>query len=348
MSLIKRYIAREFIGFFLICSLSLLVIAVVFATLAELPTLEKENGVELFKHAILSGIPLLIEVIVPISVLLATVLAFISLSRTSEIIAMMAAGASLFHLILPVLYSGVVIAFLLYLNQSFLAPHWGADERAGLVDTARPTDVWRFYEDGIYFFQSPDKQNKTIPNSRTFRFDSDYTIKTTGFSRDLKRDADSWQIGQSKRIDLRFNAVTITQNDSYTVSIEDFPVVFTKDILNPKYTGFSDLISEIGIKMRGAVNYRQDLFALYQKVAGLTSIFVMILLALPFSIYSGRAANVRTGIVISVVLGFVFWLIDQIMLSFNSTGLLPMEISAFGANVLFLGLALILIRRKRT
>lgn len=332
----------------MICSLSLLVIAIVFAMLAELPTLEHENGVELFIQAILSGIPLLIEVIAPISVLLATVLALISLSRTSEIIAMMAAGVSFLHLVLPIIICGIFIGALLYLNQSYLAPHWGADKRAGLVRTIKNPDIWRFHKDSLYFFSAPNKTEKSVPYSRSFHFDNGYHLRSAGFSSKLTQDEKNWFLNEYWKVFIEEQSITQSEKIDHKISREKFPVVFTKDLVNPKYSSFIDLYVEIAIKMRGAVNYKPELFALYQKTAGLLSVFVMILLALPFSIYSGRSANVRTGIVISIVLGFVFWLVDQILLSFNSTGLVPMEVSAFGANVLFLSLALFLIRRKKT
>ncbi len=348
MPLIRRYIAKEFVTFFLVCSLSLLFIAIVFSTLAELPSLEKENGWQLFIRAVLSGVPLLIEVIVPITVLLATVLALISLSKTSEVIAMMAAGVSLFHLILPILLCGAVISGLLYLNQSYLAPYWGADERAGLVAAKRSANTWRFHNGTLFYFETPDKRTRTIQSSRFFSFGKDDRIGTTGFLSDLVRKEETWEIGKERRIEFQKKDIRQSVEENLKTDVDEWPVVFTRDLINPKYTSFGSLISEIRIKQKGAVDYKPDLFALYQKIAGLISIFVMILLALPFSIYSGRSANVRTGIVISIVLGFVFWLADQILISFHTTGMLPMGVSAFGAGFGFLILAFTLVRLKKT
>ncbi len=347
MILIRRYIAKEFVSYFLVCSFSLLFIAIAFSTLAELPVLEKENGVVHFIKEVLSGIPLLIEVIVPITVLLATVLTLISLSKTSEIIAMMAAGVSLFHLVLPILICGGVISGFLYLNQSYLAPYWNADQRAGLVSASRSSNIWRFHNDTVFYFASPDKNKKTVTFSRFFEFGSNHRIKGTGFLSNLIQKGETWQVEEQRRIDLHKQGIYQTVEKELSTPIQKLPVVFTKDLINPKYSSFKDLITEIRLKMKGAVNYQLDIFALYQKIAGMLAIFVMILLALPFSIYSGRSANVRTGIVVSIVLGFVFWLVDQILLSFNTTGMLPMGVSAFGANVIFFLLAITLIRLKK-
>jgi lipopolysaccharide export system permease protein len=348
MFIIKKYIAREFLGFFLICSVSLIAIAVVFSALAELPSLEKENGVEIFVNAILSGIPLLIEVITPISVLLATVLAFISLSRTSETIAMMAAGVSLFNLVVPIIICGLGISFLLYLNQSYLAPQWGADERAGLVDSGKRAEIWRFHKDSIYYFSTPDKGEKSVPFAKSFLFNDQHEIEQVNHYSDLKERNGEWMIRHQKSIRPGKDALIQRVSESRLYPSESLPVVFTRDLVNPRYSSFSILVREIMVKRGSAVDYRAELFAFYQKIAGLIAVFVMILLALPFSIYSGRAANVRTGIVVSVVLGFIFWLVDQILVSLSNTGTIPIVVSAFGADLAFLLLATILIRLKRT
>ncbi len=347
MYIIKRYIAKEFVAYFLVCLLSLVVIAVLFASLAELQHLEKENGFNIFLSNVLSGIPLLIEVIAPISVLLATVLAFISLSKSSEIIAMMAAGVSLFHLIMPVLLCGIVISFFLYLNQSYLAPFWGADKRAGLVSMETVTDVWRFHDQSLYYFSSPEKQDKSVKFGKAYTFKGDHGIDSVTLFNRMGLKENNWLIKNQAQYRFEEEQLKTDRKENVTRKAEKFPVVFTKNLASPKYSNLSDLLGELRIKMKGAVAYKKELFGLYQKVSGGLAIFVMILLALPFSIYSGRSANVRTGIVVSVVLGFVFWLADQILLSLNQTGALPMELSAFGANFLFLGLAFMLIRLKR-
>lgn len=347
MWIIRRYIAREFIVYFLSCLLSLVFIAMVFAALAELQVLEKENGQRLFLDAILSGIPLLIEIITPISVLLATVLTFISLSRSSEVIAMMAAGVSLARMVLPVFAAGAVIGTLSYLNQSYLAPAWGADERTSMVDSTPTNNSWQFYQGKLYYFSGLVSRDQTVKKSRIFEFDNQHQINRVSRFQRLTRKNGAWQAESGSDLVVRGKEVEYRAGSSKRFHDKSFPTVFKKELKHPKYTDISALITEIRLKQQGSVNYEGDLFALYQKVAAVLSIFVMILLALPFSLYSARKANVRMGIVVSIIMGFCFWLIDQIFISFNSAGLMPLELSAFGANILFMLLALILIYLRR-
>ena len=90
----------------------------------------------------------------------------------------------------------------------------------------------------------------------------------------------------------------------------------------------------------------KTIFAFYQKLASLLGVFVMILLALPFSLFSGRAANVRMGIVLAIILGFVFWLIEQIGAGLFDAKILGAFPAAFTGDFIFIVLALVLIKRK--
>ncbi len=347
MWILQRYISREFINYFLACLLSLIFIAIIFSVLAELGNIDKENGWEIFKYNVLSGIPLLIEVITPISVLLATVLTFISLSRSSETIAMMAAGVSLFQMVLPVLMVGMIITTLTYLNQSYMARWLGADKRVGLVQTIQKEQIWRYYKGDLFFFSSPSKASRKVDRAKIFQFNPRHQIKHIDSLTGLQLKKDSWQVKEVRGIEFQKEQVFQDKQDGRQYADVEFPVVFKKELSNPKYHAIGDLIEDIQIKKQGAVNVELDVFALYQKIAGLFAIFVMILMALPFSLYSGRSANVRTGIVLSIILGFTFWLMDQIFVSLQSTGILPIAVSAFGAHISFTTLALFLIVLKR-
>ncbi len=347
MWIIKRYISREFIIYFLSCLLSLVFIAVVFAALAELKTLDMENGQQLFLDAILSGIPLLIEIITPISVLLATVLTFISLSKSSEVIAMMAAGVSLVKMVMPIFAAGVVIGLFTYLNQSYLAPLWGSDERTSMVDSTPTNNSWQFFQGKLYYFSGLASKKNVVNSSRVFEFDNRNRINKISNYSQLKIENENWKAKAGQDIVISGNRANSEGSRRKIFREEDFPVVFKKELKHPKYSDISAIITEIKLKQEGAVNYEADLFALYQKIADILSIFVMILLALPFSLYAGKKSNVRMGIVISVVMGFCFWLIGQIFISFNSANLMSTEIAAFGANIMFTALALFLIYFRR-
>lgn len=345
--MLGRYIAREFIAYFLSCLLSLVFISLVFAALAEIELLGQEDGFNIFIDSLLSGIPLLIEIIAPISVLIATILTYISLSKSSESVAMMAAGVSLFQLVRPILLVGTAICLFLYFNQSYLAPWWGADKRSGVVRITEKSNIWRFYQGKLFFFKGISSRRKVVKKSKTFEFQEGHEIHAINDRYQLRLVESKWESTNGDKTLFNHKNLIRHQSGSKVIRADSFPVVFNKELSHPKYSDFSSIISEIRIKLQGAVNYEDDLFALYQKLASFFSIYIMILLALPFSLYSGRDTSVRSGIVISIILGFTYWLMDQIFISLNGTGLISIEISAFGANVIFMSLSVFLIYFKK-
>lgn len=347
MAKISRYIIKEFLLYFLTTLIALLVITTVFSALADIKLLEKENGVSLFVQAILSGIPLLLEIITPVSVLLATVLTFTTLSKSSEIVAMMAAGISVFRLILPVLSVGMVISLFIYINQSYLAPWWGADKRVSVVQSAPSDASWQFYRGRLYYFSGLAKRRQTVASTKIFEFSDNYELTTINDYIDLHRTGDNWLYTQGESLTLRKDEIRWNDLPIQSIHEDELPVIFKQELPHPKYSNFRALVREIEIKRQGAVNYEDDMFALFQKLSNMITIFVMILLALPFSLFSSRSANVSTGIVVSVVIGFSFWLADQIFVSLNGTGALPGVILAFAANAIFFMVFLALIKARR-
>ena len=347
MKLLGNYILKEYVKFFFVCLLSLVVVAIVFAAIPELDKLDSENGLTHFVESILSGIPLLIEVITPISVLLSTLLTFLSLQRSSEIVAMSAAGFSRIKMVSPIMLFGIIIGILVYFNQSYLAPMWGADERTSIVKPNSTISTWRFFKGQLYYFSGVSLKTNEVASSTVFQFGPDHAINQIDSYFDLILNQNQWKSSQnSTQIKLGENSFLRTTKTFITTEEGQFPVVFKKEIPYPKYTNFTDLLYGIFDKRAGAVNYENDLFALYQKAAAIFAVFIMILLAIPFSLFSHKESNIRGSVVSAVVLGLIYFLVDQVFLSMNQAQAIPIEISAFGANIVFFILIMFLIRLK--
>ncbi|MDH5560437.1 MAG: LptF/LptG family permease, partial [Deltaproteobacteria bacterium] len=200
MRLLNRYILMDFITYFMACFLSILSIAVTFFILAELGTLNRDDGLLLFIDNILQSVPLIIEIIIPISVLLGTVITFVLLSKSSEITAMISAGVSHVQLLKPVLLFAVVICGFTYVNQSYLAPWWGSDTKMNIVSGKSEESIWRFYRGQIFYFKNPKKYIKKVDQGRIYRFNPDNGIAETEIMSHLKQTGSQWNIQSGVKI----------------------------------------------------------------------------------------------------------------------------------------------------
>jgi lipopolysaccharide export system permease protein len=62
----------------------------------------------------------------------------------------------------------------------------------------------------------------------------------------------------------------------------------------------------------------------------------MVLLGIPFALRNIRSGGTAMGIGVSIAIGFLFFVINAVLLSYGSSGVLPPVIAAWGANILFM------------
>jgi len=342
MKRLNLYIGKEFFVFFGSCVFSLITVALTFVALAELDKIDS-GGWSLFFQSILTGFPLLVEIVTPISVLLATVLTYITLSKSSETVAMMAAGVSLVQLLKPISACCIIISVFIYLNQSYLAPRLGSDTLLSIIQTTPNASKWRLHRNNLFYIYQAKKNNQTIEKAKIFKFGPQNHLEAVLQLKKLKLQSEQWNTESTNKILFDDKDIDQKMYNQSKYSKDQFPIVFEKELINPKYAPFQEVITQILNKKRGGIDNSEDVFAFCQKIALIVSLFIMVVLALPFSLFAGKSFNTRTGIVFAVILGFAYWLLDQIFMTLFRADILIAELAAFGANILFLGLALILI-----
>ncbi|MCB9029597.1 MAG: LPS export ABC transporter permease LptF [Deltaproteobacteria bacterium] len=123
MKTLNRYIFSEIMHFFFIC-LTIFLGILVTARILKLTSLVINKGVEFLDIVIIfmSIVPSFLELAIPMSVLLATLLAFARLSSDSEIVVMRASGISLLALIRPVALFGLAATSISFLVALYLRP----------------------------------------------------------------------------------------------------------------------------------------------------------------------------------------------------------------------------------
>ena len=66
---------------------------------------------------------------------------------------------------------------------------------------------------------------------------------------------------------------------------------------------------------------------------------VMAFLGVPFALRTGRTSGIAVGIGVSLGIGFCYYAINAVLLSFGQGGVLPPLVSAWSANLIFAGIA---------
>ncbi len=359
MTIIDRYIARQFLLFF--CSILVSLIACFII-------IDFFGKIRMFfsNHATFAQIgryffyllPFIISQMAPISLLLATLITFGNLSRHNEIMALKASGISVYRASLSVLIIALLITPMLFAFNEYITPA-SQDKVERILSTDikkkkvlgsfKQNQVWYRGAKGIYTFKMADVGTATL-HGATFHFLDGQFQLTSRIDADIARwEGDHWQLKNA-------DCVTFITNESFTLrhvaSMKiDIPEKL-QDLLSaqksPDRMGFSELyryVKKLEADGYNTTRYRTDLYA---KIAFSFVGLLLIPIGVAFGVRAERTGGIAQGITLGTFIGFSYWLIFAFSLSLGRAGTLPPLIAAGSADIIFALLAFFLGKSIRT
>jgi len=359
LKLLDKYIIKEYIRFFLITSVSFIALYLI-VDFFEKIRMFLSNSASIIQIAsyFFFSIPLIISLILPAAVLLATLMTYSSLSKFSEIIAMKANGISLYRISLPVLIFAATVAVSLFYFSELITP--AAVQKAEHIIIAevqkqktlgffKQNELWYHSSNAIYNFKIFDVENNILRGVVINYINPDFTLQ-----RRIDAERVEWKNGK-----WIFHNVLVTQFDStHTPFLEkarqkiihlpekpnDFKII-QKDA---EKMGFFDLrkyINKIQSEGFDATRYLVDL---HGKIAFPFVTLILVLIGISFSTRSARQGGVMQSVGVGIIIGFSYWIVHAFSMSLGRSGILPAILSAWVANILFLAAGATLFFRTRT
>ena len=86
---------------------------------------------------------------------------------------------------------------------------------------------------------------------------------------------------------------------------------------------------------RGGYQAFRHLTMMHAKLSSPFAAFVMVILGIPFALRNSRSGGIAMGIGVSVGIGFAYFVVNAVLLSYGRSGVLPAFVAAWGANMLF-------------
>ena len=86
---------------------------------------------------------------------------------------------------------------------------------------------------------------------------------------------------------------------------------------------------------KGGYDVTRYLADMHARAALPFSACVMVLLGMPFAVRSGRSVSAALGIGQSLAIGFVYFVLNALLISLGHNGVLPPLVAAWSANVIF-------------
>jgi lipopolysaccharide export system permease protein len=373
MRLLDRYLLRELMIPLLYCLGGFFIFFVSADLMNELPMLQGRGltGRDIAEFYLYKS-PEMLPTVLPMGLLLALLYALAQHARHHELIAIRAAGVSLWRLAAPYLGVGLLFSVLLFVSSEFLGPN--GQEAAEAV---------------LNRHQTKPEQQTELQWHRNLNFNNDVAGR-------------SWKIGayglyvhEMLRVNVewtgpdRMRRVLFAERAAYRdggwhftnvlfftyeSSNLDFPVrTQTNQISFPEFNETPRLIkSEIKVSslsaLKAAKKLRLSLAEIldYQRLhphltgskadelstqfhgrlAAPLTCLVVVLLALPFGAAPGRR-NVAIGVAVSIGIGFGFFVLSRLSLVLGTGGHVPGWLAGWGPNAIFAAIGFWLIRRLR-
>lgn len=151
MKILRNYILREFLGPFLLCLGVLTFVMVLIGNLKRIADLVINKGVDLFSvlQIFIYLTPYIVTYTIPISILVAILLALGRLSGDNEVIAIRANGINIFKLILPLLTIALALSLGLavFNDQAASYAHFAYRKTLQQMGIKNPTAA---FEEGVF------------------------------------------------------------------------------------------------------------------------------------------------------------------------------------------------------
>lgn len=348
MGIIERYIALIWSRLLMLCLSGFVGLYLVIDIIEKVPRfLRGGGGTEGILPYFVWKLPEMVSRTTTFSVLMATLLTLGVLSRDSEIVALRSCGVSLFKISLPMLYLGFAVSILLLINGEIVLPIcYARTESIEQVYIKKNVDRAMFKRNNIWFRSKSmilqarlyEPKTKTLSGVVVWSVDASMTPVSridaaTVVYREGRWIMDSASLKNFQSAAGYASRFVQTMELDINLKVEDLQVL-DKDADNLSIRTLNEYAENL--RQGGYKAYRY-LTLMHTKIASPFAALIMVLLGIPFALRNSRSGGgIAMGIGASVGIGFAYFVVNAILLSYGRSGVMNPLVAAWGANVLFM------------
>ena len=370
MSLITRYLLRQFLGPLFVCLVAFNGIFILFDLFGHLSKfLDAGLGLGLVLRYYAGVVSSYMHWFIPASCMLATLYSMWQLSHHSELTAMRASGISFHRLTLPFFGVAFVMSLLTFANLEWVSPRlsvWSdrlkennfQPEGDGALRRDRPFT----YGDREWVFEAADWTSDETMAHPAGRVTIRSERRGTGGAPDerwgVRAERADWLDGEwwlTKPVFMHFDAdgseiVGSELSGPALPSLMPFPELTETphDMVLSRKTGAAatlplrDMLRLI--RSKGDNAEPEDWYDFWYRIAAPWACIVITLFAIPTGITTGRQ-SVFKGVVLVLATFFGFYAVTIALSYFGQGGAVPPAVAAWLPNLVFLAIGLVLYRR---
>ncbi|TPE61053.1 LPS export ABC transporter permease LptG [Sandaracinobacter neustonicus] len=301
------------------------------------------NGeAELWKYVSIR-MPQIIALFLPFSVLLATLLTFMTLNQNSEITIFKAAGISAHQILAPLMVAGLGIAALNFaFNERVLVranaeyDRWKANEYRPLApETRHNREVWVRAGDDLWHAASATGQGTAtlLKDVTVYNREADQLVEIIRAEEATPNDR-GWTLNMVRRFDVQTGRLqTLPQQ---TIISPATPQQFTTQGVNADHLPMWELVPAIAALKEAGKPTDQLVAKLNHKISGPLSAVLMPLLGAVAAFGLARSGKLFIRAVAGLALGFAFFVADNFAMAMADFGTYPPWAAAWAPFMLFL------------
>src|SRR6266581_144677 len=350
--LLDDYVLRDFFVYLAMIVAAFLVLLLVFTVFELLGDILRNHVSPLtVGEYLLNVTPFFLYIITHLSILLAVLITFGLMQRSNEMTAIKATGISIYRVIVPVLLAACIFAVGLFFFDQFYLPR--ANKRQDALRNQikckppqtylNPDRKWIFGQNyKIYFYQLFDSDRNQFGNLSAFQFDPatfQLTRRVYADRAHWEETLQRWVCTQGWERSLRGSAI----QDFHTFDVATFaaisepPYYFKKEVRQSSEMNYEELRRYIRDLQQSGFDVVRLRVQLYEKFAFPLITLVMAVLAVPFSLSTGKRGALA-GVAAAVGIAVIYTTVFRLFESMGNVSQLPPILAAWAPDLIF-GLA---------
>jgi lipopolysaccharide export system permease protein len=287
--------------------------------------------------------PQIIQLFLPFSVLLATLVTLATLSQNSEVVIFKAAGLSAHHILAPLMLAALGVAAANFVwnerigtRASAALKTWQDNEFRKLPKSAaKPLQSWVRGGDDLFHADAVTGSSAATRLSGVTIYDRrENRLVQVVMAASAAPIAGGWRLTEVRLFDVGSGGLESRGTLDFATDV--VPRQFTTTRINPNFVALWDLWPQIGEQRAAGKSTDVLEAAAWHKISGPLSAVLMPLLGAVAAFGLARSGKLFVRAVVGMALGFAFFVADNFMLAMGNFGTVPPVMAAWAPFLLFL------------
>ena len=274
------------------------------------------------------------------------------LSATNELVVMRAAGFSVLQVSGAVIYAAIFMLIVAMGIGELLAPNllqYSETFKNTLVGQVAPShgateDVW-MHDNNRFIHIEKIVDANTLQGITEYKFDDSNQLFMLSHANYAVRNGFSWLLQQTTQLQFNNDKITETKAPYMTLMADIKPRLLNQQDIEPEELSLHALYETIRYRTTIGLSSSHIAYTFWQRIISPFTVMVMMCLGVPFIFGSQRTMTMGQRIVIGVVLGFGFYMLNQFLGLFSMVFQLQPFVAAAFPTGLFGVVCLWMLRR---